>query len=73
MKNGVQEGNVVMRQCFRVFMVIYLGKYFSRNVKTREDRYDIMCALYASDQQKINVNCCNDILMVDGLYQTIQI
>ena len=48
MSNGVQEGHGLMRQ-FSKLSWLFISGFF---VTAREDRYDLMCGLYAHNKRK---------------------
>ena len=48
MTNGKQEGHGLMRQ-FSKLSWLFISEFF---VTAREDRYDLMCGLYAQEKRK---------------------
>ena len=67
--NGVQEGHVLIKQFFRVFMDLYFVNSLSQNVKI----YMILCVYYTPTKKVITSPLAQQIFMVVGRYQNIQV
>ena len=68
-KNGLKEGHGLMRQCFRVFMEIYLRNYLSQHVNVDL----ILCVDCRPTANEITSPLAQHLFMAVGLYQNIQL